>query len=193
MSNLHDPIEAKAWQAHRDELFRFVLSQVHDPSTAEDIVQDVFVKAYARQTALNEPSKLRSWLYQITRNAMIDYYRLQKPSEAVPDDLVDEGEMQEDVNAQLALARCLTPLLDGLPEPYRQALRLVECEGITQRELAVRLGLSPSGAKSRVQRARTMLRDILVQRCQVGLDCRGRVVGYEARQACDGCSCPSAM
>ncbi len=187
----HGSIEATAWQAHRDELYRFVLKRVRDEAAAEDIVHDVLIKAYVRQETLKEPSNLRPWLYQITRNAIIDYYRLQKPSQAVPDELIYEDPGEEDNRAERELARCLVPLLDQLPEPYRYALRLAEFEGAKQREVASRLGLSLSGAKSRVQRARKMLRGVLLKCCRVELDRRGGVVDYEAREGCDGCRGPS--
>ena len=183
--------EAIAWQAHRDALYRFVLKRVRHEGAAKDIVQEVLVKAYTRQGTLREPSKLRPWLYQITRNAIIDYYRLRKPSEAVLDELIHEDTKEEDNRAQWELARCLVPLLNELPEPYRQVLRLTEFEGATQREAASQLGLSLSGAKSRVQRARKMLREVLLKCCRVELDRRGGVVDYEARDGCDGCSGPS--
>jgi RNA polymerase sigma-70 factor (ECF subfamily) len=73
-------------------------------------------------------------------------------------------------------------LLDELPHPYRQALRLAEFEGATQREVASRLELSLSGAKSRVQRARKMLRGILFECCRIELDRRGGVLDYETRE-----------
>ena len=187
----HNNTEATAWQAHRDALYRFVLQRVSDEAAAEDIVQEVLVKAYTRQGTLKEPSKLRSWLYQITRNAIIDYFRSQRPSVALPDELIHEATRDEDNRARRELARCLVPLLDELPEPYRQALRLAEFEGATQREVASRLGLSLSGAKSRVQRARKMLREVLLMCCRVELDRRGSVVDYVAREGCDGCPGPS--
>ena len=191
MQARHNNREPTAWQAHRDALYRFVLQRVRDEAAAEDIVQEVLIKAYTRQWTLEEPSKLRPWLYQITRNAIIDYFRLQKPSEAVPDELIHEDTKEEDNRAQWELARCLVPLLNELPEPYRQVLRLTEFEGATQREAASQLGLSLSGAKSRVQRARKMLREVLLKCCRVELDRRGGVVDYEARDGCDGCSGPS--
>ncbi len=187
----YNKTETTAWQAHRDALYRFVLKRVPDQAAAEDIVQEVLVKAYTRQGTLKEPSKLRPWLYQITRNAIIDYYRLQKPSEAIPDELIHEDTEEEDNRARQELARCLVPLLDALPEPYRQALRLAEFKGATQREVGSRLGLSLSGAKSRVQRARKMLREVLLKCCRVELDRRGGVVDYEAREGCDGCPGPN--
>lgn len=177
--------QPEALQAHRDELYRFVLKRVRDEAAAEDIVQEVLVKAYTRKGTLKEPSKLRPWLYQITRNAIIDYHRLTKRSEAIPDELTRENTGEEDNRAQRELARCLVPLLDELPEPYRQALRLAEFEGVTQREVALRLRLSLSGAKSRVQRARKMLLGVLLKCCQVELDRRRAVVNYETREGCN--------
>ena len=192
MQARYNNTEATAWQAHRDALYRFVLQRVCDEAAAEDIVQEVLVKAYTRQGTLKEPSKLRPWLYQITRNAIIDYFRSQRPSVAVPEELIHEDTREEDYRARRELARCLVPLLDELPEPYRQALRLAEFEGATQREVASRLGLSLSGAKSRVQRARKMLRKVLLMCCRVELDRRGSVVDYEAREGCDGCPGPNS-
>ncbi len=191
MQARHNNREPTAWQAHRDALYRFVLQRVRDEAAAEDIVQEVLIKAYTRQWTLEEPSKLRPWLYQITRNAIIDYFRSQRPSVAVPDELIRKDTSEADNRIQRELARCLVPLLDELPKPYRQALRLAEFEGITQREVASRLGLSLSGAKSRVQRGRKMLREVLLKCCRVELDRRGGVVDYEAREGCDGCAGPS--
>ena len=173
-------------QAHQDELYRFVLKRVRD-AAAEDIVQEVWLKAYARQASLRHASKLRPWLYQITRNAIVDHYRAQKPSVTFPAELLPQRAQAEEHRAQGELARCLVPLLDQLPETYRQALQLTEFEGVTQREVATRLGLSLSGAKSRLQRARQMLREVLVTCCRVELDRRGGVVNYELNKGCDRC------
>lgn len=180
-------IDATAWGAHREALYRFILGRVRDPQAAEDIVQEVIVKAYTKQGTLRNPSKLRPWLYQITRNAIIDYYRLRKPSEAVPEELTQEDASEAYDHIQRELARCLEPLLNELPEPYRQALSLTDLEGFSQREAASRLGLSVSGAKSRVQRARTMLREVLLNCCRIELDRRGSVIEYEPREGRTGC------
>src|SRR4029453_11954052 len=67
------------------------------------------------------------------------------------------------------LAPCLTPLMDRLPAHYREAVRLVELEGLPQRELSERFAVSLSGAKSRVQRGRDKLKDLLLRCCQVEL------------------------
>ena len=182
-----DALDSAVVQAHRDELYRFVLKRVGDSAAAEDIVQEVWLKAYARQASLRHVSKLRPWLYQITRNAIVDHYRAHKSSVTVPDEWLPHSAPAEDHRAQEELARCLVPLLDQLPAIYRQALQLTEFEGVTQREVASRLGLSLSGAKSRVQRGRQMLREVLVTCCWVELDRRGGVVNYGRNKGCDRC------
>ena len=178
--------EAQIWQTYRAELFRFVLKRVRDKALAEDIVHDVFIKAYTHREDLKDPGKLRPWLYQITRNALVDYYRSQKPLEQLPEDLISE-KAGGDNRAEQELARCLLLLLGELPAGYRQALTLAEFEGLTQQEIASRGGLSLSGAKSRVQRARKMLREILLQCYRVEMDKRGGVVDYEPAKGCDCC------
>jgi RNA polymerase sigma-70 factor (ECF subfamily) len=187
METACEELENATWQEYRDALYRFVLKRVGEAEAAEDIVQDVLVKAYAQQETLREPAKLRSWLYRITRNAVIDFYRLRKPLVALPDELYQENQKGAEELAMRELAPCLVPLLDTLPPPYREALRLVDFEGVKQREVASMLGLSWSGAKSRVQRGRKMLRDALLNCCRVELDRRGRVVDYDVGAGCENC------
>ena len=72
--------------------------------------------------------------------------------------------------------------MQRLPEPYREALVLTELDGLTQADAATRLGLSTSGMKSRVQRGRGQLRDLLLGCCEIELDRRNRVTDYVPRR-----------
>lgn len=178
---------SQLWQGYRAELVRFVTRRVNDATLADDIVHDVLVKALSQLGTLDNLAKLRAWLFRITRNAIVDHYRARRPTEELPDDLRAESSA-EAMRAEQELAGCLTPLLGALPSPYRQALTLAEVEGLTQAEIAKREGLSLSGAKSRVQRGRAMLRDALVACCHVELDRQGGVVDYRPNDGgCDGC------
>lgn len=178
--------EREAWEAYRAKLHRFVLARVKDEAAAEDIVHDVLVRAYARRDTLRDRGKLGQWLYQIARNAIVDYYRRRKPAEELPDDVVDE-EVYASGEAERELARCLTPFVEELPTHYRQAVVLAELQGLTQREVASELGLSVSGAKSRVQRARQRLQAMLVECCRLEFDSRGGVADYEPKGNCKAC------
>ena len=82
-------------------------------------------------------------------------------------------------------------MVESLPADYREALILTEYEGLTQRALAERLGLSFSGAKSRVQRAREKLKAMLLDCCHFEFDRFGKIIDYQPNCACctdQGCS-----
>jgi RNA polymerase sigma-70 factor (ECF subfamily) len=188
--------EESLWRDHRERLVRFVVRRVEDPSTAEDIVHDVLVRAYQHRDTLRSERKFQQWLYQITRNAVIDHYRARRPADELPADLPAPG-AEGGRGAREELAECLRPLVQSLPEPYRDAVVLSELRGLTQRETARQLGISLSGAKSRVQRARHMLHERLLACCRVELDGRGAIVDYESRNGCGpagsaGCGCGDA-
>lgn len=187
--------EESLWQDYRNQLFRFVLRRVEDESTAEDIVHDALIRAYLKRETLRHGEKFEQWLYQITRNAVIDHYRARRPADPLPVDLIDAEESVKG-NARAELAGCLNPLIASLPGHYREAITLTELQGLTQKEMASRVGLSVSGAKSRVQRARSMLEEKLLDCCRIEFDARGAIVDYESRGqcgadaasvGCDGC------
>ena len=199
MTAVADRIETRqagdeaVWRAARSELVRFVRPRVKDYASAEDIVHDVLVRAYSKRKELEQPGKLRAWLYQITRNALVDHYRNRDRDgfEVLSDDLPDL-EPEREWYADYDLVRCLKPFLDSLPQHYGDALRLAEIEGLTQQEVADRLGLSLSGAKSRVQRGRKILAEALLDCCHFELDQRGGVMDFERKHDCN-CGCEPEM
>lgn len=151
------------WSEFSARLEQFIRSRVADTATAEDLLQDVFLKLQSRLDEFRDPLKLRGWLFLVARNAIIDHYRTRKKtselSEAIPADLWEhETEAKE-------LKAVFHRLLQSLPGPSRDALVLTEFEGLSQEQLARRLGISISGAKSRVQRAREQLKELLVDYC----------------------------
>jgi RNA polymerase sigma-70 factor (ECF subfamily) len=178
--------ERGTWEAYRTKLHRFVLARVKDEAAAEDIVHDVLAKAYARRYTLRDHRKLGQWLYQIARNAIADHYRRRRPTEELPVGLANQEPDTSD-EAERELARCLTPFIEELPAHYRQAVILAELQGLTQREVASKLGLSVSGAKSRVQRARQILQTMLLECCRLEFDSRGGVADYEPKGDCEAC------
>jgi RNA polymerase sigma-70 factor, ECF subfamily len=175
--------EEALWRDYRAQLFGFVLRRVSDAAAAEDIVHDVLVRAWSKRDTLRNAGRFEPWLFQITRNALIDHYRSRRPSEPLPDDLADPHGLP-DRPAMQELAKCMQPLVDTLPHHYRDALSLSELQGLTQQETAARLGLSLSGAKSRVQRARRLLEAKLLECCRIEVDSRGTIVDYEQANGC---------
>jgi RNA polymerase sigma-70 factor, ECF subfamily len=175
------------WQEFAVKLGQFIRSRVTDPATAEDILQDVFVKIHKRLGSLQDPAKLESWIYLIARNAIIDHYRARKETVEVPETLPAEADAGDAEFEGLKAA--FRRMIESLPEAYREALVLTEYEGLTQSELAQRLGISLSGAKSRVQRGRARLKEMLNQCCTFEFDRRGKVIECEPRSksGCENC------
>jgi RNA polymerase sigma-70 factor, ECF subfamily len=167
-------------------LRQFLWRRLSDPAAVDDVLQDTYLRIHRRADTLRDPGRLQGWVYQIARNAVIDHYRRQRDSVELPDSFPERLEDQNE--AERDLARSLRDMLACLPDKYRQALYLTEFEGVSQADLAGRLGLSLSGAKSRVQRARDKLRAALLDCCHVELDRRGQVIHYEPR--CAACADP---
>jgi RNA polymerase sigma-70 factor (ECF subfamily) len=168
------------WAEAVDRVRAFVMARVGDRELAADITHDVLVNSIA-SGALDTVDNPTAWLYRSARNAVIDHYRTRRAHEPLDiDDAWPEPDPVDDRpnDATRALARCLQPMLDGLPATARDALTRVDLDGQTHQQAADELGLSVSGMKSRVQRARRQLRDVLQQCCSVGLDRTGAVAGY---------------
>lgn len=178
------PLDA-AWKDLRAMLERFVARRVA-PADVEDVLHDVFVRIARGLPALREEQRMTAWVYQVARNAIADHFRRPLAQRAAPlerdtEDLAQELD-DDDPAAATALAGELRAFVELLPASYREALELTDLDGITQAEAARRLGLSVPGMKSRVQRARAQLRDLLEGCCAIELDVRGRVVDCEPRR-----------
>ncbi len=180
----------RIWRDFSHRLRSFILRRVHNEADAEDILQDVFWKIHKNLLSLNQATKLESWIYQIARNTIIDYYRRQGKAPLYVSEVPENGSEPFDTEGKPEeVAACLKPMIAELPEKYRQAIRLTEYEGLTQKEMAQKLGLSLSGAKSRVQRARENLKRSLLACCHFELDRRGHILDYELKvQTCRYCS-----
>jgi RNA polymerase sigma-70 factor (ECF subfamily) len=185
---LHPELEA-SWTETVDGLQAFVASRVDDKELAADITHDVIVRGIA-SGALDRVDNPAAWLYRSARNAVIDHYRTRR--QHAPLDGLDGWPAQEldDVpnDATRELSRCLQPMLDQLPSAARDALVRVDVDGQTQLRAARDLGLSVSGMKSRVQRARRDLKNLLEQCCAVDVDRRGGVAEYHPTGSACGCS-----
>lgn len=169
------PTTEQAWTEFRDGLRGFLLRRVGDPDVADDLLQDVFIKVHTQLAGLRDPGRLQPWMYRVARNAVADHFRARRDAAPLSDGL-PAPERERDAVAELA--PCIRALVTRLPAPDREALELTDLGDLTQIELARRLGISPSGAKSRVQRARARLKDAILACCKVYLDAAGGVADY---------------
>ncbi|MCP5049529.1 MAG: RNA polymerase sigma factor SigZ [bacterium] len=169
------------WKEYHNKLHGFILRRVSDAYAAEDILQDVFIRVYSHLDSLREDNKLQNWIYRITRNAIFDHYRSVKKIEQLPES-ISAGETGEADLIREEVSGFIIPMIRRLPERYRQAVMMAEVEGLTQKEIAVKLGLTLSGAKTRIQRGRAMVRKMLTDCCRFEFDQQGNVIGYEPRK-----------
>ena len=153
----------KIWANFNQQLLGFIKSKINDNLIAEDILQDVFIKIHLKSNTLTDSNKLTSWLYQLTRNSIIDYYRKNKPnfSDEYPQNLSDSEEKQEETD----FSQCLQPFINQLPAKYKEAILKTELGSLSQKEYATELNISYSATKSRVQRAKKMLHESFLNCC----------------------------
>jgi len=173
------------WREIDHQLRPFVLRRLSNPADVDDVLQEIYLRIQTGITGLRDTERFGPWVYQVARNALADHGRAQArhhpaaaapvPAAAVSDAGVEEGD------AERELARYLAIFVAALPASYREAITLTELEGMTQKDAAEMLGLSPSGMKSRVQRGRRQLQQLLQACCEIALDQRGRVMSFERR------------
>ncbi len=165
-----------------DQLRTFIRARISDPSDAEDVAQDVFLKVFRGRGTLRDPAKLNAWLYRTARSAIIDHYRKRRPTEEVPASLAAETELPDDLAKRLQ--RSVRRFMATLPDAYRRPLEMAEVEGLTARAVATELGLTETAAKSRIARGRAMLREKLTQCCKFEFDPFGKIVDFQQRAPC---------
>ncbi len=197
----HDP--QAVWEEVQSGLRGFVAKRVAEAADVDDILQEVFLRMHRKLGSLKDSRKVVSWLYQITRHVIVDHARLPARRRERPAGLA--GDMEgADTRGRLSstpddpaptdpradLAGCLRPMIDRLEPAYREAVTLVELEGLSQPAAATRLGLSLPGMKSRVQRGRKRLKSMLDACCAVQLDRRRSVIDYALRESqANPCRC----
>lgn len=169
------------WKNLRGELRGFLVGQVGEPATADDLLQDVFLKLHRHAGNLKEKTSPRAWLYQVARNAVIDHWRQRRDTTQFPCNLAHTEAPTEEL-MQAKLAPCLRPMIESLPAVYGDALRLTELDELPQAEAARQLGISLTALKSRVRRGRAQLKEMLLQCCEFEFSTTGRVLDYWPRQ-----------
>jgi RNA polymerase sigma-70 factor, ECF subfamily len=177
----HDELEQK--------LRPFVARRV-PADDVDDVLQDVYMRVQQALPGLRDRERFVPWLYQVARSAVQENLRQRARHPLAQGDHEEPEQRESDhsVASETGLAAFAAAAIARLPSPYREALTLTELQGMTQQAAAKMLGISPSGMKSRVQRGREKLRDIIEACCKIALDVRGGVIDCEPRQA-GACAC----
>lgn len=190
------------WKEFSEHVRNYIRSKVSNEQVAEDIVQDIFIRIHQGLDGLEHEDRLQSWVFGIARHALADYYRKENRKRTEPTDSIEPKTEADEESETENLAgfegehsvheevlSWLIPMIDELPEKYRLPLKMADVEGKTQQEVADALGLSLSGAKSRVQRGRQKLGEVLAACCEVQFGSEGRAVAYRKREEenCEDC------
>jgi len=176
------------WQEVTERVRPFVARRV-PAADVDDVVQDVFVRLQRGLGGLRDDQRFSAWLFQVTRSAIAEHGRARArhplPHGEAPEPVAPPPEpADDDRDAARELSGCVAMFVARLPSPYREAVTLVELEGLTAREAAELAGISVSGMKSRVQRGRAQLRALFEECCEIALDVRGKVTEYAPRAPC---------
>jgi RNA polymerase sigma-70 factor (ECF subfamily) len=182
----------QTWDQMNRQLRGFFRRRVGDDQLAEDLLQETFLRIHLGLASLADHERVGPWVYRIARNTLVDYLRKGFVAREIPtDDLTHiEAPLAETGNDNGA--SWLRQMVYRLPAKYQTAVEFAELQGVSQREVSERLGISLSGAKSRVQRGREHLKDLLVQCCRWELDRQGGVVDYQPRTTCPVCGSAAA-
>ena len=139
-----NPQLEKAWDEVASQLRGYIRTRVYDHAAAEDILQDVFLKAQSRAMQVESAGKVSGWLFQIARNAVVDHFRMVAARTQQTQQLMEIPDLPAEEAAQTLeceekLLGAFRAMIFELPEPYREALLLTEYEGLSQKALSKRL------------------------------------------------------
>ncbi len=179
------------WKEFSDHVRAFIRQKVSNDADAEDVLQDIFIRIHQGIDSLRDEDKVQSWVFGIARRALADYYRKKgrdreeaAGAEPAPEEEAGDGpelnlnDFDGDHDVHEEVLSWLIPMIEEIPKKYRVPLEMADVQGKTQQEVADELGLSLSGAKSRVQRAREKLGEVLAECCEVEFGEEGRAVAY---------------
>jgi len=178
VENLKTMAVETAWITYQRQLLSFIRAKVGTAEDAEDILNDVFVKLLKVNDENNIPENISAWLFYVTKNSIVDYYRAKKSFSPLPEDFSIES---EDVNAIKQLSKCMLPMIQALPDAYQQTLLLAEISKKKYREIAVELNLTVPSVKSRILRGRKMLIKSMARCCTLYRNGVGDIVDYEQK------------
>ncbi|HUW07672.1 MAG TPA: RNA polymerase sigma factor SigZ [Williamwhitmania sp.] len=171
------------WQEHKSELRNFILKRVKDQDLTNDILQDVLMKVYTFCISKSGVSNIRSWLFQIAQNTITDNYRKQSKFT----DLKNVNELEsEDHNVAFNEAtNYILPMLNFLPKKYAVPLKLADIDNMKQADIAQKLHLTIPATKSRIQRARQLLKAEFITCCRYETDTQGNIISFDIKESCE--------
>ena len=165
------------WAEYKISLHAFLLSKISNPADAEDLLQEILLKTHLQIHQLKDQTSIKPWLFQIANHAIIDFYRKRNHQQPLIVEVNDNS--KPDIRADLI--RCIEPFLQAMPDDEADLIRKIDLEGNSQKEEALRLGISYSTFKSRMQRSRTNLKVLFDRCCDFDIDKNGNLIDYHRK------------
>lgn len=184
-------VVATIYSQFHQSLLTYIRSKIKSKEDAEDILQNVFIKISNHVNTLSEKERLNNWVFTVTRNAIIDYYRVHASRKSTSLDESDADYMVEDAapDSTKGLEHCLHSMISLLPEEYKNIIIDSELKGEKQKDLAAKYNMAYPSMRSRVQRGRERLKQLLYNCCHIETDARGNIITAHAKKDCgDPCS-----
>lgn len=173
------------WKEYRSSLKAFLHSKISNAADVDDLLQEILIKTHQNLAKIRAEESIKSWLFQIANYTIIDFYRRNKTfTELNQEEAVSETvwlkAQERDIKQELSA--CIEPFIQALDERDAALLTAIDINGESQRQYAESLGISYSTLKSRVQKARTQLRSLFDNCCQMELDAQGNLMEYEPQK-----------
>ena len=174
------------WKEYRAALKRFLHAKISNEADVEDLLQDILIKTYNNLAAVKTQKSVKSWLFQIANNTIIDYYR--KKGRVQDANFEDYWPLEESQDIKVDLSNCISPFINALPDEHASLLTAIDVNNQSQKEYAEQLGVSYSTLKSRVQKSRGLLKRVFDDCCHFKIDKIGNVYDYDVKtNKCDNC------
>ena len=168
------------WSVSKDGLYNYALKHTKDQDIAQEIQQQVLMKIYKACCNKTEIRNLRAWLFQVTHNAIIDYQKEQRKLKSIP----IKQSLSNDQSVWSDLAFHIEPLIGFLPTKYAIPLELSALKGLKQAEIAQQLNLSLSATKSRILRAKNLLKKEIETCCHLEKRADGQILDFHIKESC---------
>ena len=168
------------WLGYKNGLKYYILKKVKNEEMANDLSHEVLMKVYNSCCSNVEIKNVRSWMFQIAHNATVDY--LKKQHRFVND--IPENYDNDDHSVFKEADRIIEPLIQLLPEKYAIPLQLSDIKEFKQKGVAQKLNLSLTATKSRIQRARNLLKEKIIECSNLEKDEKGNLISIEIKGDC---------
>lgn len=181
------------WKTYSEDLRRFILSKIKDEIITDDLLQEVFIKVHTKISSVQNLSKVKSWLFTVANNTVMDHFRATKNSKVkldadLPSNVEDYNDRTIDFYEH-SEQDCLYGIIKSLDKKYRDPLFMADIQGYKQQQIAETLKLPLPTVKSQIQRARKKIAQGFMDCCGYQLNEEGKLVGeIKTKEDCKVCS-----